>query len=297
MVPTTSSRNLKPDQGILDEDTAKDLKARPWDPKVTVEAPQRREGHVRRGRHRREIESRLRSSDLHPRALCPWPTTRAIAFMFVVTDPTADVDTVQAEVQKVAEAANPLANVQSNQEVIDDISGQINSVVYPLYALLAVIVVISIVGIINTLLLSVFERTREIGTVAGRGHDPPPGAADGALRERDHLGHRRHPRGRGRRRVRRHGDLPHRRDPVRLPDRPDHRRSSSSRSSPASWRRSCPPGGRRGWTCWPPCSTSDDPRPVRPDGLPGSAHRRSAAGCSARSLEISSRLGPVIVRP
>ena len=85
------------------------------------------------------------------------------------TDPNADVSAVQQQVKKVAQAANPLADVQSNQELIDQVSGQINNVVFPLYALLAVIVLISIVGIINTLLLSVFERTREIGLLRAVG--------------------------------------------------------------------------------------------------------------------------------
>ncbi|MGI8624923.1 MAG: ABC transporter permease [Solirubrobacteraceae bacterium] len=56
----------------------------------------------------------------------------------------------------------PTLKVQSRQEFIDEQVGGINSILYVFYALLAVSVIIALFGIVNTLALSVYERTREL---------------------------------------------------------------------------------------------------------------------------------------
>ena len=56
---------------------------------------------------------------------------------------------------------------------------------------------------VNTLVLSVFERTRELGHAAGDRDDPAPGAPDDPARERDHGADRRRARARARRVPRR----------------------------------------------------------------------------------------------
>ena len=63
----------------------------------------------------------------------------------------------------------PNAKVQTREEFIDNQIGALSSVLNILYVLLALSIVVSIFGIVNTLVLTVFERTREIGMLRAIG--------------------------------------------------------------------------------------------------------------------------------
>jgi putative ABC transport system permease protein len=63
----------------------------------------------------------------------------------------------------------PTAEVRTKAEFNDMMKKQVNQILIMLYALLAVSVIISIFGIVNTLVLSVYERTREIGMLRAIG--------------------------------------------------------------------------------------------------------------------------------
>jgi putative ABC transport system permease protein len=63
----------------------------------------------------------------------------------------------------------PNAKAQSREDFIDSQISGLNSVLNILYVLLALSVVVSLFGIVNTLVLTVFERTRELGMLRAIG--------------------------------------------------------------------------------------------------------------------------------
>ena len=145
-------------------------------------------------------------------------------------------------------AAFPAAVVETREEFKDTRTAEITQSLQILYALLGLSVIVSLFGVINTLVLSVFERTRELGMLRAIGmtrrqvrrmirHESIVTALIGAALgiARRHLPRRAHDR----------RALPVR-DRVRGAGTGRSSSSSASRSSRGCWPRSCRPGVPRG---------------------------------------------------
>ena len=63
----------------------------------------------------------------------------------------------------------PQVEALSNDEFVDRQVKQINQLLVLIYALLALAVIVSLFGIVNTLVLSITERTRELGMLRAVG--------------------------------------------------------------------------------------------------------------------------------
>ena len=79
-----------------------------------------------------------------------------------------ETDTAQAALTKQLKAF-PDAKVQTKEQFINNQISGLNAILNVLYVLLALSVIVSLFGIVNTLVLTVFERTREIGMLRAVG--------------------------------------------------------------------------------------------------------------------------------
>jgi putative ABC transport system permease protein len=91
------------------------------------------------------------------------------AFGMVGLAPGANEKQVQTAMQRTLDRQFPEAEVLTAEEFKDDVSGQVNQLLYLIYALLALAIIVSLFGIVNTLVLSISERTRELGLLRAVG--------------------------------------------------------------------------------------------------------------------------------
>ncbi len=88
--------------------------------------------------------------------------------VFVRLQPGSSVAATEGALNR-ALSSLPGVVARSEKQLADEVSGRVNSILILFYALLAMSVLLSLLGIVNTLNLSIHERTRELGMLRAMG--------------------------------------------------------------------------------------------------------------------------------
>jgi putative ABC transport system permease protein len=94
---------------------------------------------------------------------------REDAFDFVAYSPGADNARVQPAIDRLLASQFPQARSRTAEQFKDEQGKQVNTLLALIYVLLALSVIVSLFGIVNTLILSIYERTRELGMMRAIG--------------------------------------------------------------------------------------------------------------------------------
>ncbi|TDC83421.1 ABC transporter permease [Micromonospora sp. KC606] len=156
---------LGPDQMLFSSDTAKSRNVSVGS-QVTVQ--------LSRGEARTYTVSGIyESSELTNPVVLPPQAARDFAIPqpiqgFLQLAPGASVDDVRPQVETLL-ADSPEVSVADRAAFIEQQTGQLDGLLQMIQILLALAIVIAVLGIINTLALSVLERTRELGLLRAIG--------------------------------------------------------------------------------------------------------------------------------
>jgi putative ABC transport system permease protein len=94
---------------------------------------------------------------------------RDVALDFVTLNAGVDAKGTQKAIDRLLEARYPVAEVLTGQQFKERQAGQIKGLLVLVYVLLTLSVIVSLFGIVNTLVLSIHERTRELGMLRAIG--------------------------------------------------------------------------------------------------------------------------------
>jgi putative ABC transport system permease protein len=94
---------------------------------------------------------------------------RDVALNFVALTPGADAKGTQKAIDTLLHTRFPVAEVLSAKQFKDRQAQGINQLLLLIYVLLTLSVIVSLFGIVNTLVLSIHERTRELGMLRAIG--------------------------------------------------------------------------------------------------------------------------------